>query len=43
MRHPGSPRARDFYDIHLLATTANVDLSKDIELVRHVFAAKVFR
>jgi hypothetical protein len=40
MRHPGSPRARDFYDIYVLATTASVDLSKDIDLVRHVFAAK---
>lgn len=40
MRHPGSPRARDFYDIYLLATTAGVDLSKDMNLVRHVFAAK---
>ncbi len=40
MRHPGSPRSRDFYDIHLLATIAGVDLSKDIDLVRHVFAAK---
>jgi hypothetical protein len=28
------------YDIHLLATTASVDLSKDIDLVRQVFAAK---
>jgi hypothetical protein len=40
MRHPGSPRARDFYDIHLLTTTAGVDLSKDIDLLLHVFAAK---
>jgi hypothetical protein len=40
MRHPGSPRARDFYDIYVLATAAGVDLSNDIDLVRHVFAAK---
>jgi hypothetical protein len=40
MRHPGSPRARDFYDIHMLAKTADVDLSAHIDLVRHVFAAK---
>lgn len=40
MRHPGSPRARDFYDIYVLATAASVDLSKDVDLVRHVFAAK---
>lgn len=40
MRHPGSPRARDFYDIHLLTTAAGVDLSKDTDLVQHMFAAK---
>lgn len=40
MRHPGSPRARDFFDIHLLTTTGSVELSKDTDLVRHVFAAK---
>jgi len=39
-RHPGAPRARDFYDIHLLVTKAGVDLATDPDLVRNVFAAK---
>lgn len=39
-RHPGAPRARDFYDIQLLATAGNVDLSANPDLVRNVFAAK---
>ena len=40
LRHPGRPRARDFYDIHLLVTKAGVDLTSDLDLVRKVFAAK---
>ncbi len=39
-RHPGAPRARDFYDIHLLATEAGVDVSAQPDLVRDIFAAK---
>jgi hypothetical protein len=39
-RHREADRAQDFYDIHLPITTAGVDLSKDLELVRHIFAAK---
>lgn len=39
-RRPGRPRARDFYDIHLLVTKAGVDLGADLDLVRKVFAAK---
>ena len=40
MRHSGTPRARDFYDIKLLAKAAGVDLSTNTSLVGHVFAAK---
>lgn len=40
LRHPGSPRARDFYDIHLLAQKADVNLAMNVDLLRHVFAAK---
>ncbi len=40
LRHPGAPRARDFYDIYLLATRAGVDLVADLDLLRNVFAAK---
>lgn len=40
LRRPGAPRARDFYDIHLLVTKARVDLGADLDLVRNVFAAK---
>jgi hypothetical protein len=40
LRHPGSPRARDFYDIHLLAKKAGVNLATNTDLLRHVFAAK---
>lgn len=39
-KHSGAPRARDFYDIHLLIMRAAVDCSNNIELVRHIFAAK---
>ncbi|MGD0910999.1 MAG: nucleotidyl transferase AbiEii/AbiGii toxin family protein [Terracidiphilus sp.] len=37
-----SARARDFYDIHLIASLPNVNLSspENLELVRHIFAAK---
>lgn len=41
LRRPGAPRARDFYDIYLLVKAAAVDLSAHLDLVRHVFAAKV--
>jgi len=37
--HP-TPRARDFYDIWCVITTAGVELVENTELVRHVFAAK---
>jgi len=40
LRHPGVPRARDFYDIHLLVETAKVDIATNLDLVRNVFAAK---
>jgi hypothetical protein len=40
LRHPGAPRARDFYDIHLLVTKAGVDIGANLDLVRNVFAAK---
>jgi predicted nucleotidyltransferase component of viral defense system len=40
-RHP-APRARDFYDIHLvlMKTKANLDSQENLELIRHIFAAK---
>jgi predicted nucleotidyltransferase component of viral defense system len=38
-RNP-SPRPRDFYDIHAIATVAGVHLVDEIELVRHMFDAK---
>lgn len=40
-RHP-SARARDFYDIHLIASLTGVNLSspENLDLVRHIFAAK---
>jgi predicted nucleotidyltransferase component of viral defense system len=39
--HP-SPRARDFYDIYTVVTTARIDISTptNIELARHIFGAK---
>jgi hypothetical protein len=40
-RHP-SARARDFYDIHLVVSLTGMNLGSavNIELVRHIFAAK---
>lgn len=40
-RHP-SPRARDFFDIHLIVSKTGVDLTakEHLELTRQVFAAK---
>jgi len=37
-----SARARDFYDIHLIASLLNISFSsaENLELVRHIFAAK---
>jgi hypothetical protein len=36
------PRARDFYDIHLIVNKTVIDLASDenLELARHIFAAK---
>ena len=39
-RRPGLPRARDFYDIHALLTTTGVNITKDLNLIRHIFSAK---
>ena len=39
-RHPGSARARDFYDVHLLVTHAGVDLGVHTEILRLIFAVK---
>jgi len=40
-RHP-TARARDFYDIHLIAATSGMDFSTpaNLELTRQIFAAK---
>ena len=40
-RHP-TARARDFYDIHLIAVTSGMDFSTSVnlELTRQIFAAK---
>jgi len=40
-RNP-SPRARDFYDIHLITMVVGLDLSApdNLDLTRHIFAAK---
>ena len=37
-----SARARDFYDIHLVVSLTGMNLSsqENLELVRHIFAAK---
>ena len=42
LRQHGRPRARDFYDIHLIVATQGVDLlaPANRELVRNIFAAK---
>lgn len=39
-RKHGAPRPRDFYDIHAIATIANVRLGDHIDLVRDMFEAK---
>jgi hypothetical protein len=38
----GNPRARDFYDIHLVVTTLHIDLAapENVEALKHIFAAK---
>lgn len=38
----GNPRARDFYDIHLVVTTLRIDLTtpENIEALKHIFTAK---
>lgn len=42
MRRSAKPRARDFYDIHSIATAGGIDLTDadNVELVRNIFAAK---
>jgi predicted nucleotidyltransferase component of viral defense system len=42
MRRNAKPRARDFYDIHSIVTTGEIDLTnaENLELVRNIFAAK---
>lgn len=42
MRRNAKPRARDFYDIHSILTTGEIDLTSadNVELVRNIFAAK---
>ncbi len=42
LRSSPSPRARDFYDIWRVMTATNLDLAtpENIELARHIFAAK---
>jgi hypothetical protein len=42
LRRYATARARDFYDIYSAITAANIDLSKNenLELVKHIFAAK---
>jgi predicted nucleotidyltransferase component of viral defense system len=39
-RHP-APRPRDFYDIHAIVTVAGVRVADELDLVRHMFDAKV--
>lgn len=42
MNRPGSVRAKDFVDIHLLVTQGKVDMNtkENVDLLRHVFSAK---
>lgn len=42
LKRNATARARDFYDIHLVATVAGLDLSApdNLDLTRHIFAAK---
>lgn len=42
MRRNAKPRARDFYDIHSIVTTGQIDLTdaENIEIMRNIFAAK---
>jgi predicted nucleotidyltransferase component of viral defense system len=42
LRRNPRPRARDFYDIHSIVTTGEIDITEasNLELVRNVFAAK---
>lgn len=39
-RRTSSPRPRDFYDIHAIATVAGVRLADHVDILRHMFAAK---
>jgi hypothetical protein len=34
------PRARDFYDIHAVLSKEELDLSSNVEVIQHIFAAK---
>ncbi len=40
LRTRPTPRARDFYDIWCVMAATGVDLSRNIDLIRHIFAAK---